>query len=335
MTSNRSEIQTESKFCVPRALAAVFALAVSQGVSDHAWASPITFPATVPQAYGNTTPCGTPLTGTINVPDNFTITDLNVRFVASHTWRTDTNLSITSPNNTVVRLLVGAYGASLANYNVTFDDAAGVVVDTGSHANNQVVTGPGVSVRSESDLLSDFNGEDAQGNWTYSICDVYTPSDNGSMSNLSLIFDVPPDLDADKSVAVYEVGGYSLPGTDMIYTISATNTGLGTVDSDSMVLIDSIPAELIFYNGDMDDAGTATTDPVAFSETGSGLTLTYANDVGYSDSATRPTTMADCTYVPSAGYDENVKHICMNPKGEFLAGTPDPTFAVSFRAKLK
>jgi uncharacterized repeat protein (TIGR01451 family) len=308
---------------------------IVQGVSNPAQASPISFPATVPQAYGNTTPCGTPLTGTINVPDSFTITDLNVRFVASHTWRTDTNLSITSPNNTVVRLLVGAYGASLANYNITFDDAAGVVVDTGSHATNQVVTGAGVSVRSESDSLSGFNGEDAQGNWTYSICDVYTPSDNGSMSNLSLIFDVPPDLDADKSVAVYEVGGYSLPGTDMIYTISVTNTGLGTVDSDSMVLIDSIPAELIFYNGDMDDAGTATTDPVAFSETGSGLTLIYASDVGYSDSATRPTTMADCTYIPTAGYDENVKHICINPKGELLAGTPDPTFAVSFRARVK
>jgi len=322
---------------VRRILTIGLVLGMAQSLSISARAASSSFAATTPQAYGSGTACTAPLTGTINVPDSFNITDLNVRFIASHSWRTDTNLSLTSPNNTTVDLLTGPYQANLNNYNVTFDDAAGTVVDTGAHAVNQSVTGAGMSVRSESDPLSDFNGEDAQGDWTYSLCDVYTAADSGSMTNLTLIFEIQdlPDLAAEKTIEAYQPGGYFLPNADVIYAISVTNSGAGSVDSDTMFLVDTIPATLTFYNGDMDDAGTATTDPVAFSETGSGLTFTYTTDAGYSDVAAAPTSMADCTFTPAPGYDSDVKHICFNPKGAFQAGDPDPTFTVSFRAKVK
>lgn len=302
--------------------------------APQAFASPVTYSASMPQAYGSATACSSPLTGTFNVTDAFSVTDLNVRFRASHPWRTDTNLSIASPLGTTVDLLTGNYGANLDNYNVTFDDAAGVVVDTGSHAVNQSATGTGVNVRSESDPLSDFNGEAALGTWTYSICDVYTPADNGNALELSLIFDVPPNLDASKTNAVYPPAQYALPGADMIYTIAVSNTGLGSVDTDTVFLVDSLPAEVTFYNGDMDDGGGLTTDPVAFAQTGSGLTLTYASDVAYSNAVAKPASFAACTYTPAAGYDANVRHICFNPKGEFLAGSPDPEFTLSFRVRI-
>ena len=66
-----------------------------------------------------------------------------------------------------------------------------------------------------------------------------------------------------------------------------------------------------------------------------GLSFTYANDVGYSDSATRPADFSACTYTPAAGYDPNVTYICFNPKGTLVADDPDPTFSVSFRARIK
>lgn len=297
-------------------------------------ASPVSYPAAMPQTYGSATACSSPLTGTFNVTDTFAVTDLNVRFRASHPWRTDTNLSITSPLGTKVDLLTGAYGANLNNYNVTFDDAADVVVDSGSHAVNQSATGAGVSVRSETDPLSDFNGEAAFGTWTYSICDVYTPADNGTALELSLIFDVPPNLDASKTNAVYPPAQYALPGADVIYTIAVSNLGLGSVDNNTMFLVDSLPSEVTFYNGDMDDGGGLTSDPVAFSETGSGLTLSYASDVAYSNAVAKPTNFAACSYMPAAGYDANVRHICFNPKGTFLAGSPDPEFTLSFRVRI-
>ena len=146
-----------------------------------------------------------------------------------------------------------------------------------------------------------------------------------------------PNLNAVKSVAIFDPGAtglYALPGNDMIYTITVTNTGAGSVDEHTMVLIDKIPENTIFYNGDIDGTGPET-NPVSFLNSGSGLTFDYTTDVGFSDLVATPVDFAACTYAPIAGYDSNVKHICINPKETMGSGTPSPEFAVSFRAKIK
>lgn len=127
---------------------------------------------------------------------------------------------------------------------------------------------------------------------------------------------------------------FQTPGNDVVYTISATNIGSGSADAGSVLVIDSLPAEIEYFNGDMDGAGPAT-GPVFFSQTGAGLTFNPATDVAYSSAATRPATFAACTYAPAAGYDANVRHVCVNPKGAMLSGDPDPTFAIQFRARIK
>ncbi len=146
-----------------------------------------------------------------------------------------------------------------------------------------------------------------------------------------------PDLKAEKSVSVFDPGAtglYALPGNDAIYTITVTNEGTGNVDNNTMILIDKIPDETIFYNGDIDDAGPET-DPVSFQDSGSGLTFTYNTDVAYSDLVATPANFTDCNYTPVLGYDPNVTHICVNPKGIMGSGSPPPTFDVSFRVKIK
>jgi hypothetical protein len=65
------------------------------------------------------------------------------------------------------------------------------------------------------------------------------------------------------------------------------------------------------------------------------LTFTLATDVRYSNSGTAPASFAACTYTPSAGYDPNVRYLCLNPKGQMLAGNPDPTFSAQFRVRIK
>ncbi len=148
----------------------------------------------------------------------------------------------------------------------------------------------------------------------------------------------PTELTASKSVDVYDptsAGLYSLPGNDVISALTVTNPGAAAADTDSIVIIDEIPAEVEFYNGDIDDGGPES-NPVSFVQTGgANLTFTYANDVKYSNSGLRPSTMAGCTYTPSAGYDPNVTFICFNPKGAMASGNPDPTFTASYRARIK
>ncbi len=144
-------------------------------------------------------------------------------------------------------------------------------------------------------------------------------------------------LNAQKSTALYDPlseGLYMVPGNDVIYTITFTNAGDGATDNDSVVIIDAIPSEIEFYNGDIDDGGPETT-AVTGTDNASGLTFNYALDVRYSNSGSPPANFAACGYTPSAGYDANVTYICVNPSGVMAAGSPDPSFDIKFRARIK
>ena len=144
-------------------------------------------------------------------------------------------------------------------------------------------------------------------------------------------------LSAEKTTALYDPlseGLYMIPGNDVIYTITFTNTGDGATDNDSVVIIDAMPSEIEFYNGDIDDGGPETT-PVTGTDNGSGLTFNYAADVRYANTGSPPANFAACSYTPTAGYDPNVTYICINPSGVMAAGDPDPSFDVRFRARIK
>ena len=151
-----------------------------------------------------------------------------------------------------------------------------------------------------------------------------------------------PSLNGNKSMQIYDPNGlglYAIPGNDVIYTISVSNSGFGPTDSNSVVLIDAMPSEVEFFNGDIDTGGPDTfpgTDPVGFTlANGASMTLDYAANVAFSNAATPPADFASCTYSPSAGYDPDVTFICFNPQGALGAGDPDPEFSVSFRARIQ
>lgn len=171
---------------------------------------------------------------------------------------------------------------------------------------------------------------------------VNTPADPGlqaiSIHDFSTCERTFAVLNASKTNEIYDPsseGLFSIPGNDVIYTFTVTNTGSGDADADSVVLIDVMPEEIEFYNGDIDDGGPETS-PVSFSQTGSAaFNLTYGSDVRFSNSSAKPANFADCTYAPVNGYDPNVSFICFNPKGVFEAGNPDPEFTIKFRARIR
>ena len=147
-----------------------------------------------------------------------------------------------------------------------------------------------------------------------------------------------PNLAVSKTVVVASLGStgtYAIPGNDVQYTINAQNLGSGKVDNNSIVLIDKLPTQLTFYNGDVDGAGPATGAVYFTQASGTGLTFTLGTDLRYSNSASAPANFAACTYTPAAGYDANVRYICMNPKGTMQGGSPTKSFSMTFRAKIK
>lgn len=175
-----------------------------------------------------------------------------------------------------------------------------------------------------------FSGNDAGGGG-------YNPS--GQQLGISdVTYDkVMPLLSALKTVSMVGTSGnarFAIPGNDVYYTLAVTNSGDGAVDTNSLFISDPIPADVEFYNGDIDGAGPAA-GAAYFTQSGAGLTFTLGTDVRYSNAVAKPANFAACSYTPSAGYDPNVRHLCLNPKGKMLAGDPDPTFSVQFRARIK
>ena len=145
------------------------------------------------------------------------------------------------------------------------------------------------------------------------------------------------EISASKTVQTYVSTGansYALPGTDVIYTLSVSHNSGPSLDTETVFLADPLPPEVIFYNGDIDDGGPEV-NPVTFSSIGSGLTFDYATDIAFSNLAATPSDMTDCNYTPTAGYDPNVRYVCIKPTGIFSSGSPDPSFEVSFRTQIK
>lgn len=148
--------------------------------------------------------------------------------------------------------------------------------------------------------------------------------------------DRAPSLQAAKTREVWDpsaVGLYALPSNDIAFTLSIANSGTGTVDPDTIFLVDQVPTEMAMYIGDYDESD-GDTAPILFTETNSSLTFSYPTDVGFSSSATAPTNMAQCNHTPVSGYDANIRFICLNPKGTMAAGTPTPAIGFSYRAKI-
>jgi hypothetical protein len=152
------------------------------------------------------------------------------------------------------------------------------------------------------------------------------------------IFDIKqvPVLSAKKEVALFSGNAtpYAIPGGDVIYAFKVENTGKGAVDADTIEIIDELPDDVTFYNGDIDDGGPLM-GVVNFIPNGSGLTFTEATDLKFSNLATRPANFAACGYTPSPGYDANVTYICFNPKGVFNEGDITPSdFELHFRSRI-
>lgn len=125
----------------------------------------------------------------------------------------------------------------------------------------------------------------------------------------------------------------AIPGAIVEYQVIVTNPG-DAVDSDSVVISDSVPAETEFRVADINGEGSGS-GPVRFIDsvaTPSGLAYSYPADVAFSRN-----NGGTWDYVPSDldgdGIDPDITDIRINPKGTFNGGNAQ--FTVSFRVRIK
>lgn len=118
-----------------------------------------------------------------------------------------------------------------------------------------------------------------------------------------------------------------IPGAIARYSITVQNTGPGTVDGNSIFIVDSLPSQI--------SVGTAASPTIVQGSPPSGLTIDPSTDVGYSTAASMPTTFAQCSYVPTVAYDPAIRHVCINPKGVMVGSTGiPPSFTVTFNGQV-
>ena len=109
----------------------------------------------------------------------------------------------------------------------------------------------------------------------------------------------------------------AIPGAILAYTVRLTNSGPGTVDANSVVINDPLPAEVDLF---VDDVAGLGSGPVAFTDgtPASGLGWTFTSLASGADSVDFSQDGSNWAYTPipdGNGFDSTVRHIRLKPAG--------------------
>jgi len=178
---------------------------------------------------------------------------------------------------------------------------------------------------------------------------VGTNFDNQSgndQSTVTVTVNTGPNISLQKTMITIQdpVNGTTnpkaIPGALTEYTITATNTGPGTADNNSIIITDSIPSNTALFVGDISGPNTG---PVRFIDGSppSGLNYNYTSLADVFDNLSFSNNNGTSyNYVPTAdtdGVDTSVTNIRISTLNQFLASgaAGDPSFNVLFRVKVQ
>jgi len=148
-----------------------------------------------------------------------------------------------------------------------------------------------------------------------------------SISIHNITFCPMPDVTIAKSVAPVSTvptdpNRFSIPGADVDYTITVTNSGGSVVDLGSTIIGDTLPADVTFFNGDIDPV-TPGIQNFVFTPGTSALTLAAANASYFNTASTG--------FTPAPGYDAAVRALRWLPQGSMAANS---SFTIRFRTRI-
>ena len=130
----------------------------------------------------------------------------------------------------------------------------------------------------------------------------------------------------------------AIPGAQIDYTITASNSGAGSADADSVVVTDPLPASVTLFVGNLSGGG-----PIEFIDgvggAASGLALNFGSLADTTDDIEFSTNGVDYSYVPSPdaqGFDAAVRFVRVRPSGTFnpASGATAATFSLRFRVRV-
>jgi subtilisin-like proprotein convertase family protein len=128
------------------------------------------------------------VTSSINVPDGFTIDDINLTVDITHTWDADLSVYLISPQSTRVHLFTNVGGGGDNFTSTTLDDECVTPISS--------ATAPFTGCYQPEGTLSDFDGENSSGVWTLEITDTMG-GDTGTLDSWSLELCGQSDQDGD------------------------------------------------------------------------------------------------------------------------------------------
>ncbi|MBL4663240.1 MAG: proprotein convertase P-domain-containing protein, partial [Flavobacteriaceae bacterium] len=178
----------------------------------------LTGPNTVMDSPGIAIVDNTTFSTTINVPDNFTITDLNMVIDIEHTWTGDITLTLESPAGTQVIVFDDADGCSANDIGVTFDDESANALDCDPGG-----AGTGADAFPEADYipsnsLAAFDGEDSMGVWTLFLEDD-AGGDTGILNSWGIVYDFDPIVATPLQVDLDANGNATINAIDLLISV--------------------------------------------------------------------------------------------------------------------
>jgi uncharacterized repeat protein (TIGR01451 family) len=244
------------------------------------------------------TPCTNPLIRTFNVPEIYSIADVNIGVLMSHTYRGDLRMFLLSPQATQITLIQNTADTQ-NNFNVLFDDSAAALITTHTTLNDTATATTVVPAYQRTfrplQALSAFNGQNANGTWTLSICDSLNVDSGTFFQSNLVITPQPATIGVSKASAVLSDGvsgsnPKSLPAAVVRYCITITNNGPGIaaniVGTDIVPLNTAYVAESMRSGTDCASAATVEddnstgadeTDPYGASISGTTISISTAS----------------------------------------------------------
>lgn len=194
----------------------------------------------------DSTNCATTVTRTFTVGASFVVSDVNLGVLLSHTFRSDLQITLTSPNNTTIQIMTNV-GGGANNLSVLFDDEAASAVSGHTTNDNTAAVPPYQRTFRPTAALAAFDGENAAGTWTMVICDSVA-QDVGTFIRTDLFITEPPASYADLSVSKSLPGGTYNNGDTVTYTVSVTNSASATLAASGVTVRDLLPTALSFVS---------------------------------------------------------------------------------------
>lgn len=224
------------------------------------WLLPAAAAAQTVNQYTNTTSgnivdstnCATTVTRTFVVGTSYTLSDVNLGVLISHTYRSDLGITLTSPGGTTVQIMTNVGGAA-DNLNVLFDDeAAGAIA---SHTGNDTTGAvpPYQRTFRPTAALTAFDGQNALGTWTMVICDSVA-QDTGTFTRADLYLTEAPVNYADLSMTKTVSNAAPTSGSNITYTLSVANAAASPLTATGVSVLDLLPPGVTFVSA----SGTGT-----------------------------------------------------------------------------